>query len=108
MPWKPRTTQRQQPRVELVTSTFVASGVPAGVRDLERFLENLNNPAISRQIMLEQATVRPLYRAASPLALEAPLLVRRSDIVFANFEALADAAEECDGSTPAQPRQPAS
>jgi hypothetical protein len=74
------------PRVEVVTSTFVASGVPAGAQDLDRFLEILNNPSVGKQITLEQATVRPLYRAASPLALEAPILVRRSDIVFANFE----------------------
>jgi hypothetical protein len=84
------------PRVEVVTSTFVASGVPAGARDLDRFLETLNNPAVGKQIMLEQATVRPLYRAASPLALEAPILVRRSDIIFANFEGPAGEGDRLD------------
>jgi hypothetical protein len=73
-------------RVEVVTSTFVAAGRPERVRDLGRFLENLNNPAISKHIHLEDATVRPLYRAAAPLALDATLLVRRDEIVFANFE----------------------
>lgn len=74
------------PRMEAVTTTFVATGVPAGMRDLGRLLENLNNPAISRQIELREATVRPLYRAASPLVLGAPMLVRRDDIIFATFE----------------------
>ena len=66
-------------RVEVVTSTFVAAGRPERVRDLGRFLENLNNPAISKHIHLEDATVRPLYRAALPLALDATLLVRRDE-----------------------------
>ena len=77
---------RNDVRVEVVTAAFVASGVPEGVRDLGRFLENLNNPAIARHIELRQATVRPLYRAASPLVVDAPLLVRRDEIVFATFE----------------------
>ena len=73
-------------RAEIVTSTFVASGRPEGVRDLGRFLENLNNPAISQQIELRSPSVRPLYRATSQLALDAPLLVRRDQMIFANFE----------------------
>jgi hypothetical protein len=73
-------------RVEVVTSTFVASGIPTGIRDLGRLLENLNNPAISRQIELRQASLRPLYRAASPLVVETPVLVRRDDVIFATFE----------------------
>lgn len=73
-------------RVEMVTATFVASGIPEGVRDLGRFLENLNNPAIAKHIELREAHVRPLYRAASPLLLDVPLLVRRDEIVFATFE----------------------
>lgn len=73
-------------RVEIVTSSFVAAGRPERVRDLGRFLENLNNPAISKHIHLEDASVRPLYRATAPLLLDEPLLVRRDDIVFANFE----------------------
>lgn len=75
-----------QARVEIVTTTFVASGVPAGIRDMGRLLENLNNPAISRQVELRDASLRPLYRAASPLLLETPVLVRRDDIIFATFE----------------------
>ena len=74
------------PRIEVVTSTFVAAGVPAGIRDLGRLLENLNNPAISRLIELRAASLRPLYRAASPLMLETSVLVRRDDIIFATFE----------------------
>ncbi len=77
---------KESVRVELVTATFVASGIPDGVRDLGRFLENLNNPAIARHIELREAHVRPLYRAASPLVLDVPLLVRRDEIVFATFE----------------------
>lgn len=73
-------------RIEVVTSTFVAAGVPAGIRDLGRLLENLNNPAISRLIELRGASLRPLYRASSPLMLETPVLVRRDDIIFATFE----------------------
>lgn len=73
-------------RAEIVTSTFVASGRPEGVRDLGRFLENLNNPAIAQQIELRSPSVRPLYRATSQLALDAPLLVRRDQMIFANFE----------------------
>ena len=74
-------------RVEMVTAAFVASGVPVGVRDLGRLLENLNNPAIARHIELAAgAAIRPLYRAASPLVLDVPVLVRRDEIVFATFE----------------------
>lgn len=73
-------------RIEIVTATFVASGRPRGINDLERFLENLNNPAISRQIELDDAAVRPLYRAQGAVELDAPMLVRRDEIIFANFE----------------------
>lgn len=73
-------------RVEVVTTTFVASGTPEGIHDLGRFLEAVNNPAIARHIELRDAAIRPLYRAAALTQLEAPLLVRRDDIVFANFE----------------------
>jgi hypothetical protein len=76
----------EHPRIEVVTSTFVAAGVPAGIRDLGRLLENLNNPAISRLIELRTASLRPLYRSGSPLVLETPVLVRRDDIIFATFE----------------------
>jgi hypothetical protein len=79
--------QRQtEVRVELVTAAFVASGAPEGVHDLGRFLENLNNPAISGQIELRDASVRPLYQATLHAELDAPLLVRRDDIIFATFE----------------------
>jgi hypothetical protein len=73
-------------RVEVVTTTFVASGKPEGVHDLGRLIENLNNPALSRQLELHAPVVRPLYRATSQLELDAPLLVRREDIIFINFE----------------------
>ena len=73
-------------RVEVVTTTFVASGRPEGVHDLGRLIENLNNPAVSRQLELHAPVVRPLYRATSQLELDAPLLVRREDIIFINFE----------------------
>jgi|CXWL01.1.fsa_nt_gi hypothetical protein len=74
-------------RIETVTAAFVASGVPVGVRDLGRLLENLNNPAIARHIELAAgAAIRPLYRAASPLLLDTAVLVRRDEIVFATFE----------------------
>lgn len=78
--------QANEVRVEVVTTTFVASGQPEGVHDLGRFLENLNNPAISRQIELNGAAVRPLYRASAQLPLDAPMLVRRDEIIFATFE----------------------
>jgi hypothetical protein len=83
-------------RVEIVTESFVAAGVPEGVRDIARLLENLNNPAISQQIALKRATLRPLYRAASPLVLDAPLLVRRDEIVFATFEGPQENQHEVD------------
>lgn len=73
-------------RIEIVTSAFVASGIPEGIHDLGRLMENLNNPAISRHIELRSAAVRPLYRAGALVELDAPLLVRRDEIVFANFE----------------------
>lgn len=73
-------------RIEVVTTTFVASGTPDGVHDLGRLLENLNNPTLSRQIELQHPAVRPLYRAAAQLPLDAPLLVRREQIIFAHFD----------------------
>jgi len=73
-------------RTEIVTTTFVASGRPEGIHDLGRFLENLNSIAIGQQIELQSPAIRPLYCGAASLHLEAPLLVRREDIVFANFE----------------------
>jgi hypothetical protein len=73
-------------RIEVVTTSFVASGRPEGVHDLGRCLENLNNPAISRHIELHEPAIRPLYRAQAAIDLDAPLLVRRDEIVFANFE----------------------
>ncbi len=78
--------QLSEVRTEIVTTTFVASGRPGGIHDLGRFLENLNSVAIGQQIELQSPAIRPLYRAAASLQLEAPLLVRREDIVFANFE----------------------
>ena len=73
-------------RTEIVTAAFVASGRPEGIHDLGRFLENLNSVAIGQQIELQSPAIRPLYRSTASLHLEAPLLVRREDIVFANFE----------------------
>jgi hypothetical protein len=72
--------------VELVTAAFVASGIPEGVHDLGRFLENLNNTAVSRQIELRNAAVRSLYDATLHTEVDAALLVRRDDIIFATFE----------------------
>ena len=73
-------------RIELVTTTFVASGEPEGIHDLDRFIEALNNPQVSHQIELINPAVRPLYRASDQLHLDASLLIRRDEIVFANFE----------------------
>ncbi len=73
-------------RLEVVTTTFVASGSPAGIHELGRLMETLNNPALSGQFELQSPVVRPLYRAGAQLELGAPLLVRRDDIIFANFE----------------------
>jgi hypothetical protein len=73
-------------RAEIVTTTFVASGKPDGIHDLGRFLENLNNPALTRHIELASPAIRPLYRATASLSLEAPLLIRREDIIFATFD----------------------
>jgi hypothetical protein len=72
--------------IEVVTTTFVASGQPEGIHDLGRFLENLNNPVVSRHIELRNPAIRPLYRAQTHVGLDAPLLVRRDEIVFANFD----------------------
>jgi hypothetical protein len=73
-------------RAEIVTTTFVASGRPEGIHDRGRFLENLNNPSVVKHIELAAPAIRPLYRATSSLHLEAPLLVRRDDIIFATFD----------------------
>ena len=73
-------------RAEIVTTMLVAAGTPEGVHDLGRLLENLNNPAIARQVQLNSPVVRPLYRATASLELEAPLLVKREDIIFITFE----------------------
>lgn len=72
--------------IEAVTTAFVASGEPEGIHDLGRLLECLNNPAIASQIELHDPTVRPLYNASSQLQLGAPLLIRRTDIIFCTFE----------------------
>ncbi len=72
--------------MEIVTATFVAAGRPAGMADLGRVLESLNNPSMARYVELHDAAVRPLYRSGAPLQLEAPMLVRRDEIIFANFE----------------------
>lgn len=79
-------SSRLEVTVEVVTTTFVASGRPTGVHDLARFIENLNNQALFRQFEIEDPVVRPLYRAGHQVALGAPLLVRRDDVIFANFE----------------------
>jgi hypothetical protein len=73
-------------RMEAVTATFVAAGAPAGIHDLGRLLENLNNTTLAHHIELHEPAVRPLYRAALPLQLEAPMLVQRDEIIFVNFE----------------------
>ena len=73
-------------RVETVTSAFVAAGTPAAIHDLGRFLEHLNNGALGGQVELHDATVRPLYRASRPVQLDAPIIIRREQMVFANFE----------------------
>lgn len=73
-------------RIEIVTAAFVASGRPEGIHDLGRLLENLNNPAIGKHIELADASLRPLYRGEARTPLDAALLVRRDEIVFANFE----------------------
>lgn len=73
-------------RMEAVTNVFVAAGTPAGIHDLGRLLEQLNSGPLGDQIELQQATLRPLYRAARPLELDAPVVVRREQIIFCNFE----------------------
>ena len=73
-------------RVEVVTTAFVAAGEPAGIHDLGRLLEHLNNAALGEHIELQSATLRPLYRAARPMELDAPVVVRREQMIFANFE----------------------
>ena len=75
-----------EPRVEVVTASFVAAGRPEGIHDLGRLLENLNNGMVSRHIELADPAIRPLYRATASLSLEAPLLIRREDIIFATFD----------------------
>jgi hypothetical protein len=75
-----------EPRAEIVTTTFVASGRPEGIHDLGRFLENLNNSGVTRHIELAAPAIRPLYRATNSLHLEAPLLIRRADVIFATFD----------------------
>ena len=44
-------------RIEVVTTTFVASGEPAGIHDLDRFIEALNNPQVSHQIELTRPEI---------------------------------------------------
>jgi hypothetical protein len=78
--------RQSEVRLELVTTAFVASGVPVGINDLGRLLENLNNPSIAHQIELRDPVVRALYHATLSVELDAPLLVRREDVVFATFD----------------------
>jgi hypothetical protein len=78
--------RQSEVRIELVTAAFVGSGVPEGIHDLGRFLENLNNPAVAHQIELRAPSVRPLYHATLHVELDAPLLVRREDVIFATFD----------------------
>jgi hypothetical protein len=78
--------RQSEVRVELVTSAFVASGAPEGIHDLGRFLENLNNPSVAHHVELREPAVRPLYHATLHVELDAPLLVRREDIIFATFD----------------------
>ena len=73
-------------RIEVVTTTFVASGRLEGVHDIGRFILELNDPEKPPQIELQKPAIRPLYRAANLLHLDASLLVAREEIVFANFE----------------------
>jgi hypothetical protein len=73
-------------RTEIVTAAFVASGRPEGIHDLGRFLEYVNNASLGEQIELHAPAVRPLYRATASLHLEAPLLIRRREMIFANFD----------------------
>ena len=73
-------------RAEIVTAAFVASGRPEGIHDLGRFLEYVNNAALGEQIELRAPAVRPLYRATASLQLDAPLLIRRREMIFANFD----------------------
>ncbi|MBF6600188.1 MAG: hypothetical protein IVW36_06735 [Dehalococcoidia bacterium] len=73
-------------RMETVTSTFVAAGRPNGIHDLGRLLEQLNNPVLGDQIELHEATLRPLYRGGRPLDVDAPVVVRRDQLIFCNFE----------------------
>jgi hypothetical protein len=74
-----------EPRAEIVTTTFVASGRPDGSHDLGRFLENLNSDS-KIHIELASPAIRPLYRATNSLQLEAPLLIRGEDVIFATFD----------------------
>jgi hypothetical protein len=79
-------TPKAAVRLEVVTRDVVANGSPDGIHDLGRLLEALNNPSIAAAIELRSPAIRPLYRATSSLQLEAPLLVRRREIIFAAFE----------------------
>jgi hypothetical protein len=72
--------------MEAVTNVFVAAGTPTGIHDLGRLLEQLNSGPLGAQIELQEATLRPLYRAARPLEVDAPVIVRREEIVFCTFE----------------------
>lgn len=73
-------------RMETVTSTFVAAGNPEGIHDLGRLLEHLNNRVLGEQLELHDATLRPLYRAGRALDVDAPVIVRREQVIFCNFE----------------------
>jgi hypothetical protein len=73
-------------RIEVVTTTFVASGRLESVHDMGRFVTELNSADAPPQIELHKPAIRPLYRATNLLHLDAPLLVARNEIVFANFE----------------------
>ena len=73
-------------RMEVVTNAFVASGTPDGIHDLGRLLEQMNAGALGDSIELHDAALRPLYRAARPLRLDAPIVVRREQVIFCNFE----------------------
>ena len=47
-------------RIEVVTTTFVASGRPAGIHDLDRFIESLNDP---RSRLTSRSSSRPSGRS---------------------------------------------
>lgn len=81
-----RNAERDTVRIEVVTRTFVAIGRPDGASHLGWLLETLNNPAASRHIDLHDASLRSVHRTEPAMRLQAPLVVRRDDIVFASFE----------------------